>query len=653
MFAVIHFISAINKKLNSRSIFVMAMILVAMEGAPVMSIQYVYGSESLTVPEFPSGAQWINTDRPLTMQELRGRVVLLDFWTYCCINCMHILPDLARLENKYGDRLVVVGVHSAKFDGEKDTDNIRSAVRRYGIRHPVLNDRNFVLWKRLGVHAWPTLVLIDPDGVIVGQVNGEGNYEALDRTIEDVLSRQKGYEKALAPLPLKVEDTETAASFLRFPGKVLADAGGGRLFIADSGHNRIVVADSGTGDVLSIIGSGVPGLKDGDFSDAAFSNPQGIVLAGKRLFVADTDNHALREVDLDNEQVRTVAGNGEQARWGAHGGAGRDTRLNSPWDIEFLDGKLYIAMAGPHQIWRYDPDNGRSDVFAGSGRENIIDGDKTTAALAQPSSITTDGRDLYFADSETSSIRKLSMSNGAVSTLIGTGLFDFGHRDGALKNALLQHPLGVAWYDGGLWVTDTYNNRIKWIDLSGKTIETRAGGSGDGLVDGTGAAARFDEPGGLSAAGTTVFIADTNNHAIRALDTVTGAVRTVELNELIRAPVGKDEFEVHIVPPPGYSVNDEAPSAIDASFGGGSATAKPITQRLTNDSLRVVFKPSGDSFGKTVTFSGDLYICDEGGKGTCYIRPFSFTRKLARDNKPVNDPAAVFSVSPPERSSLP
>lgn len=348
-----------------------------------------------------------------------------------------------------------------------------------------------------------------------------------------------------------------------------------------------------------------------------------------------------------------MAGNGEQGRWGARGGDGRATRLNSPWDVVFLDGKLYIAMAGSHQLWWYDTDSGSVGVFAGSGQENIIDGNRTAAALAQPSGITTDGHDLYFADSETSSVRKLSMNNGTVSTFVGTGLFDFGNRDGALKNALLKHPLGVAWDDGGLWVADTYNNRIKRMDLSVKTIETKAGGSEDGLVDGAGTMAQFDEPGGLSVAGTIVFIADTNNHAIRVFDTVTGTVRTVELNELIRVSVGKEEFEVQITPPAGYSVNEEGPSTIEALFDCGSAAAKPVVHRLTIDSLRAVFKPSGDNFGKVVEFSGDIYICDEEGKGTCYVRPFSFTRKLARDNKPGNDPAVVFSVSPPERSSLP
>ncbi|MCE5250157.1 redoxin domain-containing protein [bacterium] len=618
-----------------------------------MNIQKPLGQTLLKAPDFPSGAEWINTERPLSMSELRGRVVLLDFWTYCCINCMHILPDLVNLERKYGDRLIVIGVHSAKFEGEKDTQNIRDAVRRYSIHHPVLNDKNFVLWKKLGVQSWPTLVLINSEGYIVGQVSGEGNFDRLDRAIGHELSARGVNAPALQPLPISDENEAKDGSLLLYPGKVLADRKGGRLFIADSGHNRIVVADIDTGDIIDFIGSGKAELRDGGFGEAGFSNPHGMALRGNMLSVADTDNHALRVIDSVARTVRTLAGNGKQAPWGSLGGKGTEARLNSPWDIVFLNDKLYIAMAGPHQIWEYDPATGQIGIYAGSGSENILDGNRREAALAQPSGITTDGQDIFFADSETSSIRKISMRNGVVSTLVGTGLFDFGFRDGDLGRALLQHPLGVVRDSVGLWIADTYNNRIRWINLIENTITTRAGGNDDGLVDGPGDIARFDEPGGVSVDGGRLFVADTNNHVVRVLDTVHFDVTTFPLAEVLGISEGKSRFEITILPPEGHYVNEEAPSMVEMSYGEGASMKQQPTITLSRDSLKAVFDVPGGYHGLKAVFSGNLYICTKGGNGICSIRPFSFVRKLRTTKEPGSKHAGVYMVSPPGKATLP
>jgi len=244
----------------NRYLFIIMIGMIAMT-----SFTHTYGEERVRAPGFPEDAGWINAERPLTMEELRGRVVLLDFWTYCCINCMHVLPDLARLEEKYGDRLVVVGVHSAKFEGEKDTDNIRDAVFRYDIHHPVLNDAGFIMWRQLGVRAWPTLVLIDTEGYLVGQVSGEGNYDVLDRVIGNLIEKGDATGLMLPSLPLAREVDMRPFSELRYPGKVLGDSEGQRLFIADSGNNRILVVDSESGEIIDTIGSGAAGLQDGTY----------------------------------------------------------------------------------------------------------------------------------------------------------------------------------------------------------------------------------------------------------------------------------------------------------------------------------------------------------------------------------------------------
>ncbi|HEX2869201.1 MAG TPA: thioredoxin-like domain-containing protein [Ignavibacteriales bacterium] len=142
------------------------------KGNYAMANRYTNGD----APEFPDGLDWLNVDHPIKLSDLRGKVVLLDFWTFCCINCMHIIPDLKKLEAKYPGELAVIGVHSAKFLSEQETGNIRQAILRYDIEHPVVNDKDFKIWTSYGANAWPTVVLIDPRGDVVGHHSGEGVY---------------------------------------------------------------------------------------------------------------------------------------------------------------------------------------------------------------------------------------------------------------------------------------------------------------------------------------------------------------------------------------------------------------------------------------------------------------------------------------------
>jgi DNA-binding beta-propeller fold protein YncE len=482
------------------------------------------GRPIIDAPELDGGVGWLNTAGPIRMKDLRGKVVVLDFWTYCCINCIHTLPDLAKLEKKYPNELVVIGVHSAKFDTEKGNDNIRKAILRYEIHHPVVNDAKMAIWDRYAVRSWPTLWLIDPEGHLVAQGSGEGLYEALDREIGKLIEIHKK-KKTLNTRPLKFQLARNllgGSSPLFFPGKVLADAAGGRLFIADSTHHRIVITDL-KGKKIAIAGVGQPGWQDGDFAAARFDDPQGMALDGDTLYVADRKNHLIRALDLKARKVKTVAGTGKQGhnRW--EGGKAREVGLNSPWALVLKDGLLFIAMAGHHQIWALDLAKGVIDIYAGNGRETLTDGPLAHSCFAQPSGLATDGKVLYVADSETSSIR--AIHDGKVETLVGEGLFDFGDVDGVGDKVRLQHALGVACYDGKLYVADTYNSKIKVIDPKTRTAKTFLGGEPDGWL----ATPLFQEPAGLSVAGGKLYVADTNAHRIRVIDLKTRAVSTLKL----------------------------------------------------------------------------------------------------------------------------
>jgi sugar lactone lactonase YvrE len=481
----------------------------------------------MEAPELDGGIAWLNTAGPVRLKDLRGKVVVLDFWTLCCINCIHTLPDLARLEQKYPNELVVIGVHSAKFDNEKSTESIRKAILRYEISHPVVNDAQMRIWESYNVQSWPSLYLIDPEGYLVARGSGEGLYEPLDREIARLIKEHRA-KKTLNDKPLKFQLAryqETGDSPLFFPGKVLADAAGKRLFIADSTHHRIVITDL-SGKKIAIAGKGTPGAADGPFTTAQFNDPQGMALDGETLYVADRKNHRIRALDLKAGTVQTVAGTGAQGQDRDVGGEARKVSLNSPWDLLLHKRLLYIAMAGSHQILTIDLDAGRIEPFAGSGRENIRDGTLLSANFAQPSGLTTDGKTLYVADSEVSAVRAVPLDGvGEVRTLVGRGLFTFGDVDGEAERVRLQHALGVVWHEGKLYVADTYNSKLKVLDPEKRTCQTFMGGEAEGWLAGP----IFAEPAGISYADGKLYVADTNAHRIRVVDLATRYVSTLKL----------------------------------------------------------------------------------------------------------------------------
>jgi len=483
-------------------------------------------------PELTGALEWFNVPGPLSLKSLRGKVVLLDFWTYGCVNCMHILPDLKRLEEKYRDELVVVGVHSAKFANERKSANIRHIIVRYDIDHPVANDANFTIWKAYGARAWPTQVLIDPEGYVVATASGEGKAEAFDRAIAAVI--QVFDEKSLidrTPLPLSPERERLRTSTLAFPGKVLADEASSRLFIADSNHHRVLVCDL-DGRITDTIGAGAVGGADGRFEDAGFYRPQGLAYDPSRnvLYVADTENHLVREVDLAARTVTTLAGTGRQAGWGGQGGAALETSLNSPWDLQLAGRLLFVAMAGSHQIWLIDLDRRLSLAYAGSGREARIDGDIDAAAFSQPSGLALSGNTLFVADAEANIVRAIALPpENRVRTLAGGDLFEFGDKDGRGDTVRLQHPLGLAAAAGVIFIADTYNHKIKTLNTDTGDVRTFAGTGEEGRADGPQAAATFYEPGGLAATSDSIYVADTNNHALRRIRLGSGIVETVDV----------------------------------------------------------------------------------------------------------------------------
>ncbi|GAA3285663.1 NHL domain-containing thioredoxin family protein [Paenarthrobacter aurescens] len=467
------------------------------------------------------GRGWLNTGgKSLDLESLRGKIVLLDFWTFCCINCLHVLDELRPLEEKYSDVLVTVGVHSPKFEHEADPVALASAVERYEIHHPVLDDPELATWKAYTARAWPTLVVIDPEGYIVAHLSGEGHAGGLAVLLEELVAEHeakgtlhRGNGPYVAPEP--------TSGTLRFPGKA-TQLPNGNYLVVDSGHHRLVELRPDLETVERLIGSGTKGFLDGESEIAQFNEPQGVTLLPAELaeklgydaVVADTVNHRLRGVTLSSGYVQTLAGNGVQrlldagparvtdtgaGTWSEHHdggpadfaadaidvgalGLGTEVSLSSPWDVVWSEKlqRVVIAMAGTHQIFAFDPLANEVSILAGSGLEGLLDGKAEEAWFAQSSGLAIDGEDnIWVADSETSSLRRLVVNDSGVTveTAVGKGLFDFGFRDGKADEARLQHPLGVTVLpDNSVAIADTYNGAVRRYDPATKSVSTLARG---------------------------------------------------------------------------------------------------------------------------------------------------------------------------------
>ena len=489
------------------------------------------------------GRNWLNTGgKTLDLEALRGKIVLLDFWTFCCINCLHVLEELRPLEEKYSDVLVTVGVHSPKFEHEADPVALAAAVERYEIHHPVLDDPELETWKAYTARAWPTLVVIDPEGYIVAHLSGEGHADGLGVLIPELIAKHeargtlhRGSGPYVAPEP--------TSGTLRFPGKALflpagrgsapgtpddAAAAGSRAgtwLVTDTGHHRVVELDTDFHTVLGTFGTGKKGYADGPSAAldslepvAEFNEPQGLVLlpedvaakTGYDVVIADSVNHRLRGLSLADGTVTTLVGNGVQrlletgpARVDedAAGFTGRlsehplEVSLSSPWDVVWSAklNAVVIAMAGVHQIFSFEPLTGAVSIIAGNGLEGLLDGPAHEAWFAQPSGVAEDADgNIWVADSETSALRKLVIDDDGTVTVesaVGKGLFDFGFRDGEASEARLQHPLGVTVLpDGSVAFADTYNGAVRRYDPAAKTVSTLARGlsePSDVIVDHT------------------------------------------------------------------------------------------------------------------------------------------------------------------------
>ncbi|MEU4486218.1 thioredoxin-like domain-containing protein [Streptomyces purpurascens] len=531
-------------------------------------------------PELIGKGGWLNTGgQQYTLADLRGRIVVLDFWTFCCINCLHVLDELRELEEKHRDTVVVIGVHSPKFVHEAEHQAVVDAVERYGVEHPVLDDPELATWKQYAVRAWPTLVVIDPEGYVVAQHAGEGHVHAIERLVEELETEhaakgtlRRGDGPYVAPEP--------EPTVLRFPGKVLLLPSGNFLVSDTTRHQLVELAEDGE-SVVRRIGSGARGFADGDASTVTFNEPQGLALLDDdSVVVADTVNHALRRLDLTTGEVTTLAGTGRQWWQGSPtSGPAREVDLSSPWDVARWQGRVWIAMAGVHQLWAYDPADATVTVTAGTTNEGLVDGPGGEAWFAQPSGLAATPERLWLADSETSALRWVE-PDGSVHTAVGTGLFDFGHRDGAAEQALLQHPLGVtALPDGSVAVSDTYNHALRRYDPATGEVTTLA--------------TDLREPSDAVLAGDDIVVVESARHRLTRLRLPEEAVKVAEvahrtqreatevapgrlrLDVIFQAPAGQ-KLDTRYGPSTRLLVSSTPPELLSTGEGAGTDLSRAL-----------------------------------------------------------------------------
>jgi thiol-disulfide isomerase/thioredoxin len=426
-------------------------------GIAVLALAACSGARATPAP-FPASAPWYNVSRPLTWSALKGRAVLLDFFTPGCINCVHMVPVEETLARRFGKRLVIIGVDSPKFTDSGTRSGLTDFITMHHIRHPVVLDAHQRIWNAWNAVAWPTFVLVGPKGKTQGRFIGEKSVADLAGPIKQALAKAPPAKK-LKSLPLA--PMAMAGGALDSPGGIAV--GKTRVAVSDTGHNRIVLA-SRDGKVKAVIGG-----CDGDFE-----RPHGLTFHDGKLYVADTLGQRIRVINLKTHKVTTLAGSGKRAFVASGEFSAKNADLNSPWDVQWAGGKLYISMAGDHDIWRYDPKTKRLGPWAGNGREGLNDGGRRNAEFAQPSGLDAHAGTLYDADPESSAIRAVKLPKGHVRTLIGQGLFKFGEHNGKAGEALLQHAQGLAWLDGSLYIADTFNDALRRLNLASDQVSTVA-----------------------------------------------------------------------------------------------------------------------------------------------------------------------------------
>jgi thiol-disulfide isomerase/thioredoxin len=590
----------------------------------------------------PQSEKWLNVSRPLEASDLKGHLILLDFWSYSCVSCIQTLPEIKKLEDQFGSKLTVIGVHSGQFANEKDLAAIKKAVLRYDISYPVINDSDLKIWNSFEVKALPTLILINTHGKVVQTYVGESDVEKIKADVKKLISKYK-FQINRQPLPVLPEKYNSIGNVLSFPSKLeyAADFKYKKrqlpaIFISNSGQNNIVVS-SLSGEIITKIGSGQKGLEDGSFDVASFNAPQGMTYKNGKLYVADFGNNAIREIDFKEGKVTTLVGLGLRGEIIERDSEAKDTNLAAPTDVKFFRENLAIANSGTHQILSYNFKNQTIAVLAGNGSKGVEDGKYPENSLAQTSGLSVFARKLYFVDAASSALRVLDES-GEVQTLIGGNLTKSGHANGTKQSALMQHPLGLLVDDTGAYISDSYNHKIRKYDFSSKQISDLVGKKRGKNLGGANTT-EFDEPEGIIAVLDRFYLADTNNNRILVLSRGNFSSESLNVMPPLKLPREgfleylpnlqkaeeakvKDEAEIviKIDLKDGWKINEEGPSFVNLLELSKDDKANLVASFDWNAVKEKTMKLPKLKSGKDYILQGSIYYCQNKQNALCYIK---------------------------------
>ena len=333
-----------------------------------------------------------------------------------------------------------------------------------------------------------------------------------------------------AGLPFSADGTGAAARF-SFPQASVSD--GSNLYVADTYNNTIRKIVIATGVVTTLAGQvGLAGAADGAGATATFNAPGGITTDGSNLYVADSYNNKIRQIVIATGMVSSVTGAANTAgAWGAADGAGTTATLSRPFSITTDGTNLYVADTYNNKIRQIVISTGVVSSVTGTANTasatGAADGAGATATFNYPSGITTNGTNLYVADSNNHKIRQIVITTGAVSSVTGTTntASVLGAADGTGATATFKSPEGITTDGTNLYVADTYNHKIRQIVIASHAVSSLAGAPPGS--DGTGTTAIFGSTGGIATDGNNLYVADTGNNTIRKILIATGMVTTI------------------------------------------------------------------------------------------------------------------------------
>lgn len=576
-----------------------------------------------------SQEKWFNINEKITIDDLKGRVILLHFWDRACISCLESLPAIKKLEERFGNKLTVIGVYAAKFEGGKNEDEIRSAIIKYDINHAVINDSALKLSTEFAAKASPTFVLIKPNGRKYKKYEGVGDLEKMEDGVKKLVKKYR-FDVNRKPLPILPEKFSKIANVLSFPSKLeysgnlnLNSRNVSAIFIANSGQNNVIVS-SLLGTILVKIGSGREGFSDGDFFNAEFRNPQSILFDDQKLYIADTGNHAIRIADFRTNKVSTLIGSGKKGDIVKNEIAAKGFNLASPTDIEFFPDKKHIIIsnAGNNQILSYDLENQKIKALAGNGESKNKDGISPNNSLTQTADMVVVKDKIYFVDALSSSLRSLDKS-GNVKTLVDKDL---------------QNPVGLTSDGDSLYIADSFNNRIAKYSISAQKISNFIGAKAGDLV---GKKTEFNSPEAILKINNYFYISDANNNRVILLNAKNLNSEILDVIPPLKLPregfleylpnLQKSEdvniksgeiITLKIEMNEGWRVNEEAPSFINLLKMKSDEKADLMASFDWHFVRQREIKLPKLESGEDYILQGSIYYCEDKRNSLCYVKSY-------------------------------